>query len=150
MAKIAVVHVPFYSHIEALMRLTRVLLRQGHEIIAWAPKGWDEEAESEGFVFHEHEPEMPRTKGFINFVAAMAETTERATGPLIEQLMAEDVDLLIHDSQATWARVAGEYLGIPRIVSHPMFPIVAARRIPDEEEEQLDPDAEDDPEARAI
>ena len=63
--------------------------------------------------------------------------------------MAEDVDLLIHDSQATWARVAGDYLGIPRIVSHPMFPIVAARRIPDEDEEEMDPDAEDDPEVQS-
>jgi demethyllactenocin mycarosyltransferase len=150
MARIAVVHVPYYSHIEALMRLTRVLLRQRHEIIAWAPEGWGEEAESEGVAFHEHQPEMPQTRGFMNFVAAMAGTTERAAGPLIEQLMAENVDLLIHDSQATWARVAGDYLGIPRIVSHPMFPIVAARRIPDEDEEEMDPDAEDDPEVRAL
>ena len=42
MARIAVVHVPFYSHIEAAMRLTRVLVRQGHELVAWAPEGWRE------------------------------------------------------------------------------------------------------------
>ena len=150
MARIAVVHVPFYSHIEAAWRLTRVLLRQGHDISAWAPEAWREEAESEDVAFHEHQPKMPQVRGFMNFVAAMAETTERATGPLIEQLVAEDFDLLIHDSQATWARVAGDYLGIPRIVTHPMFPIVAARRIPDEDEGEEDPDADDDPEATAL
>jgi demethyllactenocin mycarosyltransferase len=95
---------------------------------------------------------MPQVRGFMNFVAAMAETTERATGPLVEQLLAEDVDLMVHDSQATWARVAGDYLGIPRIVSHPMFPIVAARRMPDEDEEDegLETDFADDPDAKAL
>jgi MGT family glycosyltransferase len=151
MARIAVVHVPFYSHIEAAMRLTRVLVRQGHELVAWAPEGWREEAESEGIRFRAHQPEMPQTRGFMGFVAKMAETTERATGPLIEQLLGEDVDLLVHDSQATWARVAGDYLGLPRIVTHPMFPVVASHRIPEEgEEEDEEPGAEETEQARAL
>jgi demethyllactenocin mycarosyltransferase len=132
------------------MRLTRVLLRQGYDISAWAPESWREDAESEGMVFHAHEPEMPQTRGFMNFVAAMAETTEQATGPLVEQLVAEDVDLVIHDSQATWARVAGDYLGLPRIVSHPMFPVVARRRIPDEDEEHEELDDDEDEQAKAL
>src|SRR5713101_7489123 len=106
MARIAVVHVPFYSHIEAARRLTRVLVRQGHDTIAWAPESWREEIESDGALFRVHEPEMPQTIGFMSFVAALAETTEQCTGPLIEQLFADEVDLVIHDSQVPWARVA--------------------------------------------
>ena len=32
---------------------------------------------------------------------------------LVQQLFAYDVDLLVHDSQVPWARVAGDYLGLP-------------------------------------
>jgi demethyllactenocin mycarosyltransferase len=142
--------VPFYSHIEAAMRLTRVLVRQGHDMTAWAPEAWREECESEGVRFHAHQPEMPQTRGFMAFVAKMAETTEQATGPVVEQLLAEDVDLLVHDSQATWARVAGDYLGLPRIVTHPMFPVVSAHRIPEEGEEDEEPNGEEAEEARAL
>jgi len=35
-AKIGVVHVPYYSHINAATRLTAVLAGQGHDVIAWA------------------------------------------------------------------------------------------------------------------
>ena len=92
---------------------------------------------------------MPNTVGFMNFVAELAETTEQCTGPLIEQLFAEDIDLVIHDSQVPWARVAGDYLGLPRIVSHPMFPIVSPHHIPLDDEEPEDEHA-DTAEAEAL
>jgi MGT family glycosyltransferase len=149
MARIAVVHVPFFSHIEAAMRLTRVLVRQGHDVIAWAPEAWREQIESDGDVlFYAHDPEMPQTHGFMNFVAALAETTEQCTGPLVEQLFAEAVDLVVHDSQVPWARIAGDYLGLPRIVSHPMFPIIAAARKLNEDEEEEEPEDHEEAKAR--
>jgi MGT family glycosyltransferase len=61
---------------------------------------------------------------------------------MVEALHPHNFDLLIHDSQVPWARVAGDYLGLPRIISHPMFPIVSPERIavPGEEDERLRPD----------
>jgi demethyllactenocin mycarosyltransferase len=146
-ATIAVVHVPYYSHIEAAMRLSRVLIRQGHRVIAWAPGSWRAVAESYGALFQLHEVEMPRTNGFMSFVADLTETTEQLSGELIEQLFAADVDVVIHDSQALWARVAGDYLGLPRIVAHPMFPIVSPNHIRSDDEEE--PETEDSEHARA-
>lgn len=143
------VHVPFYSHIQAARRLTHVLVRQGHEVIARAPESWRQEIESDGTRFHVHEPEMPQAIGFMSFVAALTETTERWTGPLIEELFAEDVDLVVHDSQVTWARVAADYLGLPRIVAHPMFPIVSPDHILTDDEE-LEDENEDTAEAQKI
>jgi MGT family glycosyltransferase len=128
-AKIAVVHVPFYSHIGAAMRLSSVLIRQGHTVVAWAPEVWREDVEACGATFELHHPDMPRVNGSIAFTADLAATVERLTGGLIEQLYAHEVDLLIQDSQVPWARVAADYLGIPRIISHPMFPIVAPHQI---------------------
>lgn len=131
-AKIALVHVPFFSHVGALTRLSGVLSRQGHEVIAWGPEQAREQIEAGGGRFTLHEPEMPLVDGFAAFVAHLAETTERRSEELIEQLFAQDVDLLIHDSQVPWARVAADYLGIPRIISHPMYPIVSPERVPAE------------------
>jgi MGT family glycosyltransferase len=149
-AKIAVVHVPYFSHIDAAMRLSRVLMRQGHQLVVWAPEEWREEVESYGALFEPHEPEMPgpRTNTFVGFVAELAGTTEQCTEELIEEFFAHEVDLVVHDSQVPWARVAGDYLGLPRIVSHPMFPIISPHHIPsDDDKSDLEPD--DPAEAKA-
>ena len=130
-AKIAVVHVPYFSHIDAAMRLGRVLIRQGHQLVVWAPEAWREEIESCGALFELHDPEMPgpRTNTFKSFVAELARMTEERTAEMIEQLFTHEVDLVVHDSQVPWARIAGDYLGLPRIVSHPMFPIISPHHI---------------------
>lgn len=129
MARIAVVHVPYFSHINAATRLTAVLAREGHEVISWAPEACRPRIEAAGAQLVVHEPEMPSVDGFMAFVAAAAATTLEETKELVEQLFAHDVDVILHDSQVPWAKVAGEYLGVPRIVSHPMFPIVSSHHI---------------------
>jgi MGT family glycosyltransferase len=65
---------------------------------------------------------MPRGSG-PGLAAALAAITERVTQELIPQLHRHDVDVVIRDSQAHWAFIAARYLGIPLMVSHPMFPI---------------------------
>jgi MGT family glycosyltransferase len=128
--KIAVVHVPFYSHIQAATRLTGVLTRQGHSVIAWAPSSWRNEIAACGADFVAHDSQMPQVKGRNAFLAGLMATTEQYTEFLIEQLVTHDVDLVVHDSQALWARVAADYLGLPRVVAHPMFPVIDPHQTP--------------------
>lgn len=123
MAKIGVVHVPFYSHVGAVMRLTRTVIQLGHEVVVWGPAGCREAVEGFGALFELHEPPMPEARG-LGYVAELTATTETLAESLIERLFEVDVDLLIHDSQTPWARIAGDYLGVPRIVACPMFPII--------------------------
>ncbi len=125
MARVALVNVPFRSHVEAMMRLADVLVRQGHELIVWAPVQWRPAVEQLRARFEPSSPEMPRLRGAA-LAAAFASITEREAERLIPQLHAHDVDIVIRDSQTPWAFVAAEYLGIPRIVSHPMFPMIGA------------------------
>jgi MGT family glycosyltransferase len=136
-ANIAVVHVPFFSHINAATRLTAVLVRQGHEVTAWAPEPCRRRIEEAGAAFVAHEPEMPEVDGFEAWVAALAATTVDWSKVLVQELFDLDPDLIVHDSQVPWARVAGEHLGIPRIVSHPMFPIVSPHAIRSEQDWSL-------------
>ncbi len=124
MAKIALIAVPFHSHSAAVIRLGSVLAEQGHELVVWAPERHRAEVEGWGARFELHEPTMPTTQG-LGFPMELLETTERIVGGLVEQLFAYGSEVLIHDSQAPWARVAGDYLGLSRLVAHPMFPIIA-------------------------
>jgi MGT family glycosyltransferase len=132
--KIAVVHIPFYSHIQAANRLTAVLIRQGHSVVAFAPESWRHEIESLGAEFEVHEPKMPQVKGHNAFLAGVLAVTEQHTQELVDRLFAHDVDVVVHDSQTLWARVAADYLGLPRIVSHPMFPVIDPRHVPSDRE----------------
>jgi MGT family glycosyltransferase len=143
-AEIAVVHVPFFSHIGAATRLTGVLTRQGHSVTAWGPPKCRDQIEAAGARFEPHRPEMPEADTFVGFVAALATSTEGYAEEIIEQLFDHDVDLLVHDSQVPWARIAGDYLGLPRIVTHPMFPFSDAHRIRTAEEQAApSPDPEE-------
>jgi MGT family glycosyltransferase len=122
-ARIAFVHVPFYSHVQAGMRLTSVVARQGHEVLVVGPDRAREHAESLGATFELMDAQMPKLGG-MDYYADLTATTEELSEELIDLLYARGIDLILHDSQAPWARVSGDYLGIPRIVAHPMFPIV--------------------------
>jgi MGT family glycosyltransferase len=109
--------------------LTAVLARQGHELVAWAPEPCRERIEAAGAAFRPQDPEMPEMEGFKPWVSELARVTEYWTKVLVSELFAEDVDLILHDSQVPWARIAGEYLGLPRVVSHPMYPIISPDEI---------------------
>jgi MGT family glycosyltransferase len=106
-----------------MMRLAGVLARQGHDLVVWAPEEWRAEVDGLGAQLVPSSPEMPRDVG-RRLAAELASITEREAERLIPRLHASDVDLVIRDSQTPWALVAAQYLGIPRIVSHPMFPMV--------------------------
>lgn len=140
MARIALVNAPFHSHIAAMMRLAEVLVRQGHELIVWAPAQTRARVEQLGARFEPSLPALPRPPAG-RLAAELASTTEREAERLIPQLHAHHVDLVIRDSQTPWALVAAQYLGLPRVVAHPMFPIVngAAADDADPEAERPDP-----------
>lgn len=108
-----------------MMRLAGVLARQDHELVVWAPEGWRAQVQRLGARFEPSSPEMPRAPDHVPF-DAFASLVEHETERLVPALHAHDVDLVIRDSQTPWALVAAQYLGIPRLVSHPMFPMAGA------------------------
>jgi MGT family glycosyltransferase len=124
MARIAMPHIGLGGHLGPAARLGAVLVRQGHEVMAWAPERYREQIEATGARFIEHEPLATRVPwgSLVHFAADLARATERCCGELIEQLLDEQVDLVVHDCHVPWARVASDFLGLPRIVSNPLFP----------------------------
>jgi len=125
--RIGLVSTSLYSHAQAITRLAEVLVRQRHEVTVWAPEPWHEWVHEGGARFERHEPGVVRGKRGFRLAAELATITERFAEELIPQVHGHEIELLIRDNQAIWALVAGEYLGIPRLVAHPAFPLVAPR-----------------------
>lgn len=136
MAKIGVAHIGWHGHVGPANRLTAVLARQGHRLVAWAPEhfrgsvqaagaelrpfGWDARAAVPSA------PSGPlaasKGRGFAPLAVEMAKLARFYTGPLIDALHAEDIELVVHDAMTPWARVAADFLGLPRICSFPGHP----------------------------
>lgn len=134
--RIGLVSTARYSHAQAITRLAEVLVRQGHEVTVWAPERWREQVRAHGARFEPHEPEVVRGKRGFPLAAELASITERFAEELIAQVHGHEIELLVRDNQAIWALVAGEYLGIPRLVAHPAFPLVApGSRVPRDEDD---------------
>jgi MGT family glycosyltransferase len=123
-ATIGMLHIGMGGHMRPAIRLGAVLARQGHRVLAWGPEGYRALIEASGAQFVAHDPLAQRQPlpGLPAFAAELADATDRCVGELIDQLFAHRVDLVVHDCHVTWARVAGEFLGLPRIISNPLFP----------------------------
>jgi MGT family glycosyltransferase len=124
MATIAMPHIGYVSHLGSAARLGAVFVGQGHRVIAWAPEGFAEQIRSTGAEFRCDEgPPLRRTLTSPQaLAAALGEHTITRTEAFVEELDGEGVDLVVHDYHVLWGRVAGDFLGLPRIVSSPLFP----------------------------
>ena len=131
-ATIGAPHIGFHGHLIPLARLSAVLVRQGHRVIAWAPEKFRDALEATGSDFRRHEHFDLRSEASTpqRLTAALAEHTVRHLESVIDEFLDAGVELLVHDYQTLWARVAGEFLGLPRIVSHPLYPGRALRLAP--------------------
>ena len=75
MARIALVNAPFRSHVAAMMRLADVLVRQGHELIVWAPEEWRAAVEQLGARFEPSVARDPAALAVLPLAAALASIT---------------------------------------------------------------------------
>ena len=134
MATIGVVSVGMIGHLLPATRAGKELARAGHRVVFWAP-GWAQQPIADrGFEARRLPIPIPpgaarwdieADAGRMRAIAARtAEVTAEVTGHLAEALMAEEVDVVLHDAQAPWGRIAADWLGIPRACSFPLFPHV--------------------------
>lgn len=117
-------HVGLGGHLGPATRLGAVLARQGHDVLAWGPAANRSQIEVDGVQFFEHEP-LAVNEPFASlpdFSANLAESADACVEAVIEELFDRDVELVIHDVHVPWGRIAADFLGLPRIVSNPLFP----------------------------
>jgi MGT family glycosyltransferase len=121
---VGIVHIGLDGHVNPAARLGTVLARQGRDVLAWAPERYRERIEVGGVEFRPYDPVegLPLPVTPAGFHATIAEATERSVSRLVEELFETGVDLVVYDCQAPWGRVAATFLGLPRVVSWPLFP----------------------------
>jgi MGT family glycosyltransferase len=123
-ARIALLGIGMWGHLAPLSRLGSVLAGLGHELEAWVPASYCEPFSRIGSRLHPHEP-VPVRRGDLDLIALaqwLAEGTERCVGELVEALDERGIDMVVHDVHVPWARVAADFLGLPRVVTTPLFP----------------------------
>ena len=121
-ATIAITNIGLDGHLAPATRLGATLVRQGHRVLAFAPSSWRDQSTAAGLEFRPHDIPVRPIRGPVEFAAALAEAADGFCGQLIDELFEQGTDLVIHDSLVPWGRIAAEFLGLPRIVSHPLFP----------------------------
>jgi MGT family glycosyltransferase len=139
-ATIGVIHSPLSGHVNPLARLSRVLSRHGHRIVAWAPDGYRDVIERDGVELRALGAPFggsPMTD-FAQLAAVKASAAAAGgVAACAEALHAEEADLVVYDAMSLAGRVAARWLGVPAVASNagawpllprePQQPAVAAR-----------------------
>ena len=115
------------GHLGPAGRMAAVCTGLGHRVVAWAPERFRAALGAAGAELRPVPAPAPDAP--LPDVDAVAAGIARVTPQLAEQaaegLVAERVDLVVHDGMAPWGRVAADWLGLPRICSFAGFPAPA-------------------------
>jgi len=123
-ARVGILNLGLHGHLRPASRLGRVIAARGHDVVAWAPEAV-RDVVAQGGVELRPAGEIVESDPIDD--AAMGATlaafnTPALVEPFVEQLHAERIDLVVHDCMLPAARVAADFLGLPRVCSIPQFP----------------------------
>jgi MGT family glycosyltransferase len=128
MARIAILSIDLGGHLGPALRLGATLARGGHAVLMWAPEKQRERVEGFGGRLVPHQPaqfERP-WRGFAEFAVRQAQASAESLPEVLESLLHERIDLVAHDTHTPWGRLAADFLGLPRLVSNPLYPAWSA------------------------
>lgn len=131
MATIGVIAAPLLGHLAPMIRAVDTLAGAGHRLVVWAPPyshgpiaaAGAEPRTLPGTLPVRGETPSDTAEWSTNGLAAVtAEAAVTMTGDVVAALHGERLDLVVHDAQTPWGRIAAEWLGLPRACSFPLFP----------------------------
>jgi MGT family glycosyltransferase len=129
MARIVVLSVPAYGHLNPVLPIVRELVRRGHEVTIFDEPPFERVAIATGAKFVPYPPAMSmEDMAAVLMGGDLMETFDlflRATPTLHEfcyrTLRRNKPDVLVIDGIALWGEMVGRALGIPTVVTSPFF-----------------------------
>ena len=116
MAKIVVLSIPAYGHINPVLPIIAELFRRGHDVVVYNEPVFEELIRATGAGFVAYPPalsleDLARVLADGNLVATL-DLFMTATGPLLdfclERLPAEHLDVLVFDGTCMWGQMAAK------------------------------------------
>ncbi len=129
MARIAVLSVPAYGHLNPVLPIVRQLVQRGHEVTVFNEASFGPLITATGATFSAYPPvihleDFSRTLKDGNMIAWI-EMILGATGPLLwrltRQLRADPPDLLVFDGIAVWGEMLASKLRLPSVAISTTF-----------------------------
>ena len=129
MAKIVILSIPAYGHINPVLPIVAELTRRGHDVVVYNEAVFEELIRATGAGFVAYPPalrleDLARVLADGNLVATL-DLFMTATGPLldfcVERLPAEHLDVLVFDGTCMWGQMAAKRLGLKSVSTSPFF-----------------------------
>jgi len=136
LARIAVLSVPAYGHLNPVLPIARELVRRGHDVTVFNEASFGPLIEATGAAFAAYPPvihldDFARTLRRGDMIAWI-EMIFRATGPLLgacrKALRADPPDLVVYDGVAVWGEMLAMRLGRPSVAISTTFTSDAVTR----------------------
>jgi MGT family glycosyltransferase len=129
MAKIVVLSVPAFGHLNPVLPVVAELVRRGHEVVVYNEPEFEPLIRAQGAGFIAYPPAMSladltRVLNGGNLIAGF-ELFLSATDPLMafcmERLPVEKPDVIVYDGIAIWGEMAAKRLGLRSVATAPFF-----------------------------
>lgn len=129
MARIVVLSVPAYGHLNPVLPIVAELVRRGHDVVVYDEPPFEPVIRAAGASFVAY----PRAMSMEDMAAVLIggdlmrtfELFLRASGPLYDfcyaQMRDSPPDILIVDGVALWGEMLGRKLHVPTVVASPFF-----------------------------
>jgi MGT family glycosyltransferase len=125
MAKIIVMNIPAYGHVNPTLPVVKELVERGHQVIYYNTEEFRPQIERTGVVFRAYPSPVPTTEelqrvvneSLIQVTSLILKLSQHLTAFMLGEIQREKPDLVMHDSLCLWGMQSARLAGAPAIGS---------------------------------
>ncbi|MGL5540197.1 MAG: macrolide family glycosyltransferase [Erysipelotrichaceae bacterium] len=126
MRTIVFFNLPAHGHINPTLAVVETLVARGHNVIYYAFDEFKAKIEATGatyrcYPYDSSGLEPHKLTNFFRLMEKLLELSEVILPPLEQELRAQDVDLIVHDSLCPWGKLLAKRLALPAVDSVTTF-----------------------------
>jgi MGT family glycosyltransferase len=136
-----VFNIPAHGHVNPTLPVIQELIRRGHRVTYYAMTPFREQITAAGGDFQAYEslvddldaffdPEMLHAPSMGTLVSGLMEACEVLLPRLLARVRQDPPDYIVHDFMCLWGRYLAARLGIPAVMTIPIYPVAPQGRPP--------------------